>query len=263
MAEDLQNLIERIQKDAVEKADAQSAEIIAKAKAEAASIIKNAETEAKAKLEKADKDAEVYTERSNKALEQAARDVLISVGRRLESMVNGILSLQVEKNLNDSTIKEMLLLLAKNYASSEMGVVFSAADKAKLESFVIGQGSRCRGSGRKRFGHQVRIPPENGRWQSFSRIYFPIHCCGAVGASPPTGGENRFRRGSGKIVDEQCCLHHCVASIFKVRRSTSIPYFGTSQSLFCGHDRRGTRHFRLLGKRRRMRRSFCFGIHGS
>ena len=44
MAEDLQNLIERIQKDAVEKADAQSAEIIAKAKAEAASIIKNAET---------------------------------------------------------------------------------------------------------------------------------------------------------------------------------------------------------------------------
>ena len=138
MAEDLQNLIERIQKDAVEKADAQSAEIIAKAKAEAASIIKNAETEAEAKLEKADKDAEVYTERSNKALEQAARDVLISVGRRLESMVNGILSLQVEKNLNDSTIKEMLLLLAKNYASSEMGVVFSAADKAKLESFVIG-----------------------------------------------------------------------------------------------------------------------------
>ena len=147
MAEDLQNLIERIQKDAVEKADAQSAEIIAKAKAEAASIIKNAETEAKAKLEKADKDAEVYTERSNKALEQAARDVLISVGRRLESMVNGILSLQVEKNLNDSTIKEMLLLLAKNYASSEMGVVFSAADKAKLESFVIGEFAKVLGAG--------------------------------------------------------------------------------------------------------------------
>ena len=147
MAEDLQNLIERIQKDAVEKADAQSAEIIAKAKAEAASIIKNAETEAKAKLEKADKDAEVYTERSNKALEQAARDVLISVGRRLESMVNGILSLQIEKNLNDSTIKEMLLLLAKNYASSEMGVVFSAADKAKLESFVIGEFAKVLGAG--------------------------------------------------------------------------------------------------------------------
>ena len=147
MAEDLQNLIDRIQNEAVAKADAQSAEIIAKAQAKAASIVKDAEAQAKANLEKADKDAEVYAERSKKALEQAARDVLISVGRSLESMVNGILSLQVEKNLSDATVKEMLLALAKNYASSETEVVFSDADKAKLTSFATGEFAKALGAG--------------------------------------------------------------------------------------------------------------------
>ena len=112
MAEDLQTLIDRIQKEAVDKAEAQSSAIIAKAKEEAASIIKNAEAEAAAKLEKADKDAEVYTERSERALEQAARDVLISVGRRFEKIVSDIVALQVEKNLSEATVKEMLLALA-------------------------------------------------------------------------------------------------------------------------------------------------------
>lgn len=146
MAEDLQNLIDRIQKDAVAKAEAKSAALIAKAKEEAARIVKDAEAEASVRLEKADKDAQVYTERSERALDQAARDVLLSVGRRFEKMVNDILSLQVEKSLSESTIKEMLLALAKNY-SSELTVVFSDADKAKLASFVTGEFAKALGKG--------------------------------------------------------------------------------------------------------------------
>ena len=56
MAEDLQYLMERIQKDAVDKAEAEAAAIIARAKDKAAEIVKAAEAEASAKLEKADKD---------------------------------------------------------------------------------------------------------------------------------------------------------------------------------------------------------------
>ena len=54
MAEDLQYLMERIQKDAVDKAENEAAAIIAKAKEKAADIVKAAEAEASAKLEKAD-----------------------------------------------------------------------------------------------------------------------------------------------------------------------------------------------------------------
>ena len=96
MAEDLQSLIDRIQKDAVGKAETEAQAIIAKAKAQAAEIVKSAETEAKAKLEKADTEAKAFEERSERTLEQAARDLLLTIGKNLEKMLLDILSLEVE-----------------------------------------------------------------------------------------------------------------------------------------------------------------------
>lgn len=146
MAEDLQYLIDRIQKEAVDKANAESAAIIAAAKEQAASIVKAAEAEASAKLEKADKDAAVYAERSARNLEQAARDVLLSVGQRFEKMLSDLLALQVEKSLSEDTVKSMLLALVKDY-SSDVAVVFSESDKAKLQSFVVGEFQKALNAG--------------------------------------------------------------------------------------------------------------------
>lgn len=136
MAEDLQNLMERIQREAVDKAESQAAAIIAKAKEKAAEILKEAGVEARARLEKADKDAEAFTERSERTLEQAARDLLLSVGKNLEKMVLDLLSLQVEKALDESTVKDMLLTLAKSY-TSDVEVDFSEKDAKKLSAFVM------------------------------------------------------------------------------------------------------------------------------
>ena len=167
MAEDLQNLLERIQKEALDKADAQSSAIIAKAKDEAARIVENAKTEAAHVLEKADKDSVAYAERSERALQQAARDVVISVGRRIEKMIGGILSLEVEKGLSENTIREMLLALSKNY-STDLTLVFSDADKAKLSSFAVGEFAKALGKGVSvesdsgiKFGFRVKV--ENGK----------------------------------------------------------------------------------------------------
>ncbi len=163
MAEDLQNLIERIQKEAVNKADEKSSAIIAKANEEASRILENAKAEAAAVLEKADKDSAAYAERSERAIQQAARDVLISVGRRIEKMISEILSREVEKNLSENTIKEMLLVLAKNY-STDTELVFSEADKAKLSSFAVGEFAKALGKGVKvesdsgiKFGFRVKV----------------------------------------------------------------------------------------------------------
>ena len=48
MAEELQQLLEKIQHDGVEKANAEAATILAKAKADAAAILKDAESKAAA-----------------------------------------------------------------------------------------------------------------------------------------------------------------------------------------------------------------------
>lgn len=141
MAEDLQYLIDRIQQEAVDKADSEATTIIAKAKEKAAAILKDAETEAKAKLEKADQDAEVYTERSNRTLEQAGRDLLITLGKSFEKMILDILSLQTEQNLTKEVMKQMLLNLSAVYSKEEgnVEVTFSEADAAQLTSFIVGE----------------------------------------------------------------------------------------------------------------------------
>lgn len=136
MAEDLQNLMERIQREAVDKAESQAAAIIAKAKEKAAEILKDAGVEARARLEKADRDAAAFTERSERTLEQSARDLLLSVGKNLEKMILDFLSLNVEKALDESTVKEMLLTLAKSYTSN-IEVDFSENDAKKLSAFVM------------------------------------------------------------------------------------------------------------------------------
>ena len=138
MAEDLQALMERIQKDAVDKAELEATAIISKAKDKALEIVNAAEEEAKAKLEQADKDALAFTERSERTLEQSARDLLLSVGKNLEKMILDLLSLQIEKSLDEATVKNMLLTIAKSY-SSDIEVDFSEADAKALSSFVMGE----------------------------------------------------------------------------------------------------------------------------
>ena len=163
MAEDLQALMERIQKDAVDKAELEATSIISKAKEKAAEIVKAAEHEAKAKLEQADKDAVAFTERSERTLEQSARDLLLSVGKNLEKMILDLLSLQIEKSLDETTVKSMLLAIAKSY-SSNIDVEFSEADATKLTSFVMGEFAKQLKAGVKvesdkgvKFGFRVKL----------------------------------------------------------------------------------------------------------
>ena len=163
MAEDLQALMQRIQKDAVDKAELEATSIISKAKEKAAEIVKAAEEEAKAKLEQADKDAEAFTERSERTLEQSARDLLLSVGKNLEKMILDLLSLQVEKSLDETTVKSMLLAIAKSY-SSDIEIDFSEADAKALSSFVMGEFAKQLKAGVKvesdkgvKFGFRVKL----------------------------------------------------------------------------------------------------------
>ena len=155
--------MERIQKDAVDKAELEATSIISKAKEKAAEIVKAAEDEAKAKLEQADKDAVAFTERSERTLEQSARDLLLSVGKNLEKMILDLLSLQIEKSLDETTVKSMLLAIAKSY-SSNIDVEFSEADATKLSSFVMGEFAKQLKAGVKvesdkgvKFGFRVKL----------------------------------------------------------------------------------------------------------
>ncbi|WP_051261630.1 hypothetical protein [Desulfovibrio inopinatus] len=119
MAEELRHLIERIQNEAVGEAEAKAVEIVAKAKAQAAALVDDARYEAKAIVETAKKDSEVYVERSRKTLEQAARDLLITVGQGVENILDDIVAAAVDQALDVTTVQNMLVSMAGQCALME------------------------------------------------------------------------------------------------------------------------------------------------
>lgn len=144
MAEELQHLIDRIQKEAVQAAEDKAGQILSQAKEKAAAMVKDAEAKAKASLAKADKDAEAFTERSTKALEQAARDLLISVGQGVENILRDIVDESVDKALTLDVLKQMLVKMAEAYASrqgdeSRIELLISQQDQKELIQFFADQ----------------------------------------------------------------------------------------------------------------------------
>ena len=144
MAEELQHLIDRIQKEAVQAAEDKAGHILSQAKEKAAAMVRDAETKAKTSLAKADKDAEAFTERSMKALEQAARDLLISVGQGVENILRDIVDESVDKALTLDVLKQMLVKMAEAYASrqgdeSRIELLISEQDQKELIQFFADQ----------------------------------------------------------------------------------------------------------------------------
>ena len=96
MAEELQQLLEKIQHDGVEKANAEAAAIISKAKAEAEACKKAAAEEAAAETAKAEAEAKASAERAEKTIQQAARDTIREVKNALDALFENLLT----KNVN-------------------------------------------------------------------------------------------------------------------------------------------------------------------
>ena len=87
MAEELQNLLEKIKRDGVDKANAEAAAIVAKAKSDAESIVKEAETKAAAAKAAAEAEAKAEAVRAEETIRQAARDTVLKVGQSVTAML--------------------------------------------------------------------------------------------------------------------------------------------------------------------------------
>lgn len=99
--EDLQGLLEKINRDGVEKAEAAAKEIVSKAEAKAAAILKEAEAESARRLKAAEAEAESFVKRSEVTLKQAARDVVLEVRDSLSAKFDELLVKSVDRTLAD------------------------------------------------------------------------------------------------------------------------------------------------------------------
>ena len=95
MAEELQQLLEKIQRDGVDKANAEAAAIVAKAKAEADALVKKAQEDADAAEAKGKADAEAFASRARETIAQAARDTVLKVKDDVTKLLTKLLAQDV------------------------------------------------------------------------------------------------------------------------------------------------------------------------
>lgn len=139
MSEDLQSLLEKINRDGVEKAKASADAIIADAKAKAADIVKAANAEAakaKADAEKASAD---YAARAAETISQAARDTVLKIEASVTAMLTNLLAKDVEKSLSDEKSVAALAFEAVKGLASSAEVAAPAKLAAALKAQLAAQ----------------------------------------------------------------------------------------------------------------------------
>ena len=99
--EDLQSLLEKINREGVEKADAEAAKITAAAQAKADTLVKDALAKAAQAKAEAEKDSLAYAERAAETIRQSARDVVIGVKDALTVLLENLLAKDVDRALGD------------------------------------------------------------------------------------------------------------------------------------------------------------------
>jgi V/A-type H+-transporting ATPase subunit E len=172
MEGDLQQLMDRIKNDAVEAGRQEAEALLAQARNQAALLVRQAEEQARVRLEKAEQEAVRYTERSRQTLTQAARDVLITVGRGVEDVLSDLAADAAAQSLNPETLSAMLVKLAEAYAAqggreTKLEVLLSEADAAQVVQIfkqkyqaTLTQGLTLRAGGGIIKGFQVRVAGE-------------------------------------------------------------------------------------------------------
>jgi len=140
MAEELQSLIDRIQREAVDTGEQQAAKIVAQAREKAAALVKEAEARAASIVEKANTEALQLTQRGQQALSQSARDLLITVGAGVEKIFTSLISDAVDKAMDAQSLQSLLANVVDSYIkgggrAQSIEVALAPADRDALEAF--------------------------------------------------------------------------------------------------------------------------------
>ena len=133
MSEELDELIKKLQREGVEKANNEAGKILSDARAKATEIIKTAEHTAEELRAKAVKDAEANAQRSTVALQQAARDVTLSVEKAVTAHLENLLKQNVREALKDpATVGAMVKDAMTALASDKAEVAVASGELAEM-----------------------------------------------------------------------------------------------------------------------------------
>ena len=139
--EDLQGLLEKINRDGVEKAEAEAKRIIDDARAKADALIKDAQAQAVQSKADAEKASAAYAERAAETIRQSARDVVIGVKDALTALLENLLAKDVDKALADEATAAQIVTAAIKDLTGPGEITCGAKLAAALKSQLASLGS--------------------------------------------------------------------------------------------------------------------------
>ncbi|MBR4171994.1 MAG: hypothetical protein IKR48_10110 [Kiritimatiellae bacterium] len=130
MSEDLQNLLDKIQQEGVDKAKSEADRLIAEANQKAREIVAEAKSTAEAYAEDAKTQAESYKASSLRTIQQAAANTVIEVEKSVTAMLEKLLLKDVNLVLGETNLVADLAMEAiRNYLSGNGKIEVAGSQK--------------------------------------------------------------------------------------------------------------------------------------
>jgi len=134
MAEEIRDLIEKINQEGIRAAEEKAHEIEAAAKQRADTILAHARLEAE-EIIVAAKDRVFREEEKEKTLlVQAGRDLLLSLRKEINAMLGRIVVSDIRQALTPDVLSRLLSEVVKNYSAGESGDITVFLNKKDLET---------------------------------------------------------------------------------------------------------------------------------
>ena len=131
MAQDIKELIEKINQEGIQAAEAKAKEIEQEARRKADEVLARARQEAGQLISQTQKELERKKEKERTLLVQAARDMLLSLRKQINATLERIITRETQNVLTAETLYKIILSLAKTETGSEGVVVTLAKDDLK------------------------------------------------------------------------------------------------------------------------------------
>ena len=133
MAEDIKNLIEKIQQEGIKIAEDKAKEIEARARKEAGRILQEAQDKAEKLSSDANERISKMQEKQKTLLAQAGRDLLLVLRKEINASLDKLVGLEVKNTLTPDLLTKIISELIKGYSGKSEGQIAVSLRKEDLE----------------------------------------------------------------------------------------------------------------------------------
>jgi V/A-type H+-transporting ATPase subunit E len=130
----VQEILEKIKREADDEARAESDRLLAEAEARRQEILANAEKEARAITEKARQEARRFEEAGRASLQQAARDLIRSFRGEVEHVLSAIVRNETQARYDEQILTKVIPLVLTAWAEKNGGDLKVLVPEEQLES---------------------------------------------------------------------------------------------------------------------------------